>query len=66
MPSTEDNIWEQFDRIQKGAGFKAKCKACGLTMQGVVERMKNHIARKCKGALADNGDDDVMLLNSGR
>ena len=61
MPRCKSDIWERFERIQKGACFKAKCKDCGITMQGIVERMKNHIAKTCSGSNPSN--EDIVIPN---
>ena len=46
-----DPIWADFVKINvpDKAGSKAKCKACGLVMQGLVARLTKH-ASKCPGS----------------
>lgn len=45
-------IWAEYDEISttQKTGKRVKCKTCGFEMQGLVQRMKYHIASKCKGS----------------
>lgn len=44
----KDPVWNKFSREKVRAGWKAKCNKCGITQQGLVERLKAHI-RICDG-----------------
>lgn len=61
MPRTKDIIWNNFERIKSGTatGYKAKCKACGILLQGIVDRMRVH-ADKCSGATET--DEEVIVI----
>ncbi|RXG59027.1 hypothetical protein Avbf_14316 [Armadillidium vulgare] len=48
----KESIWAEFDEIPttQKTGIRVKCKTCGFEMQGLVQRLKNHKASKCKGS----------------
>ncbi|KAL7639608.1 UNVERIFIED_CONTAM: hypothetical protein RMT77_010109 [Armadillidium vulgare] len=48
----KESIWAEFDEITttQKTGIRVKCKTCGFEMQGLVQRLKNHKASKCKGS----------------
>lgn len=64
----QDAIWNKFERIKSGKGYKAVCNTCKQSMQGLVERMKAHV-RNCRGsssaaAAADHSHDtdDIEVI----
>lgn len=58
MPDRINDIWMSFDWIAQGKGWKAKCKTCGHTLQGIVDRVKAH------GATCTPPDNDVTIINT--
>ncbi|RXG52461.1 Serine hydroxymethyltransferase, mitochondrial [Armadillidium vulgare] len=48
----KESIWAEIDEIPttQKTGIRVKCKTCGFEMQGLVQRLENHKASKCKGS----------------
>lgn len=55
----KDDIWNNFVQIpnENKTGTRAKCKLCGVELQGLVERLKTH-SRNC------TSNDDVEFVET--
>lgn len=56
----KDPVWSLFERTQQGTGWKAKCKQCGLVMQGIPSRMKTHST----ACLQKHSEDIIVISES--
>ncbi|KAL7641225.1 UNVERIFIED_CONTAM: hypothetical protein RMT77_008363 [Armadillidium vulgare] len=58
----KESIWAEIGEIPttQKTGIRVKCKTCGFEMQGLVQRLENHKASKCKGSSPTR--DEVMKL----
>lgn len=63
----QDEIWDKFERLKSGKGYKAVCIGCKQSMQGIVERMKLHV-RNCLGGggrpTATDDEDDIQVIET--
>ena len=54
--------------VRGKTGCKAKCRACGKTMQGLVARMKQHhegcVGAPNRGDTTDTSDAEISLRSS--
>lgn len=47
MGKTRDGVWDCFDKVMLGHRSRARCKKCRKELEGIVGRMKAHVASCC-------------------
>lgn len=64
-----DAIWADFEGLpatSKQKCIRAKCKACGKEVQGLVQRLRDH-KKKCEGKTTTSScelmEEDIILEN---
>jgi len=66
---SKDGIWQEFDELPSTSGksgCRAKCKACGKELQGLVQRMKSHIQQCNMPSEVDEEDSEVIMMEPGK